>query len=145
MSIDIYQGDPALKITENGADLTFKGGQPVMDQGLENQAQISLFTSEGWAGNFLVPDTQAIGSKFEDTINRAITLSSLAELEKKAESAMEDPVFGTIIAVATNPESWRINLKITTTPPGREPGVILLTRNGQNWINQAANPAHERL
>ncbi len=143
--IDTFQGDPALSIENDGANLTFKGGQPVMDQGLENQAQISLFTAEDWPGNFLFPETQQIGSKFEKQARGSITLSSLAELEKTAEAAMDAPVFGTIRATAINPESWRIDMEILISPPGREESVILLSRNGQNWINQAANPAHERL
>ena len=143
--INSFQGDPALSIGNDGADLTFKGGQPIMDQGLENQAQISLFTAEGWPGNFLLPETQQIGSNFEEQARETITLTSLAELEKTAEAAMEAPVFGPVRAQATNPESWRIDMKILITPPGREESVILLSRNGQNWINQAVNPAHERL
>lgn len=143
--INIYQGDPALRITLDGADLTFKGGQPIMDQGLENQAQISLFTDEGWPGNFLLPDEGQIGSAFEKNARGPITLSSLAELEKTAEDAISAPVFGTVRAEASNPESWRVDLKVTIEPPGRDVTAILLTRNGQNWINQALNPASERL
>ncbi|MEE8206714.1 MAG: hypothetical protein V3T82_07175 [Nitrospinaceae bacterium] len=143
--IDTYQGDPALKITLDGADLTFKGGQPVMDQGLENQAQISLFTGQGWPGNFLLPDEGQLGSSFETKVQGPITLSSLAELEKTAEDAISAPVFGTIRAEASNPESWRIDLKVTIEPPGRDVTTVLLSRNGQNWISQALNPANERL
>ena len=143
--IDTFQGDPALTLGANGADLTFKGGQPVMDQGLENQARISLFTALGWPGNFLLPDTQQIGSDFEEKARGPITVTSLAGLEKTAEAAMDDPVFGTIRATASNPESWRINMVVEVAPPGESTSVISLTKNGQNWINQAANPAHERL
>ena len=142
--IDIFQGDPALLLTNDGAEITFKGGQPLMDQGLENQAQISLFTAKGWGGNFLLSEDQRIGSDFEEKARGPITLTSLAELEKTAEKAMESPTFGTVRAVVTNPESWRINMVITITPPGRSEETILLTTNGQNWINQALNPAHER-
>lgn len=142
---DIFQGDPALSLENDGAEITFKGGQPIMDQGLENQAQISLFTAEGWPGNFLLGADQQIGSNFETIAQGAITLTSLSELEKSAENALEDPVFGNIEAVAVNPNSTRIDMVINIKPPGTDLDKILLTRNGQNWVNQAENPASERL
>ncbi len=143
--MQIYQGDPALSLTNNGAELTFKGGQPVMDQGLENQVQISLFTAVGWPGNFLLPENGQIGSNFETQARGPITLSSLAELEKTAIAALEDSIFGNIEAQAINPDSDRVTMEIKIEPPGRDNDTILLVRNGQNWINQAVNPVSERL
>ena len=142
---DIYQGDPALTLTPNGATLTYIGGQPVLDAGLENQAQISLFTAEGWAGNFLFDDAdQHIGSDFETIARQAITISGLALIEKSAERALGSDIFGTVRAVASNPQSWQRDVLINVQPPGEDRQTILLTSNGQNWINQAESPAHER-
>ena len=141
---DRFQGDPALSLGPNGSTLTFRGGQPIMDQGLENQAQISLFTAEGWPGNFLLSPDGQIGSDFEETARGAITVASLARVEQAAKTALAAPIFGDIEALAINPESWRLDVGIIVGPPGdRE--TILLTRNGQNWINQAANPASEQI
>jgi hypothetical protein len=144
--MDIFQGDPALKITADGSTLVFIGGQPVMDQGLENQALIALFTEEGWSGNFLFSDPdQRIGSNFEKLARGPATLSGLALIEKEAEKALSSPIFGTVRAIATNPESWRKDIEITIEPPSRDPFTLLLISNGQNWFSQAENPAHERL
>jgi hypothetical protein len=142
---NIFQGDPALKITVDGATLVFRGGQPVLDQGLDNIAHISLFTAPDWPGNFLLTDAQQIGSDFEETARGPITLSRLALVEKSAESAMSAPIFGTVTAEASNPNSGRTDVLINVQPPGATRQTVLLTSNGQNWINQAENPAHERL
>ena len=146
MTTDIFQGDPAIKITPNGATLVYIGGQPVLDQGIENQALISLFTAKGWAGNFLLPPESQIGSGFEKEARTApITISSMARLEKVAENALKAPIFGKVTAVASNPESWIKAVNIRIEPPGGVAFEINLVSNGQNWFNQAVNPAHERL
>lgn len=143
--MDIFQGDPLLRIENSGVTLVFKGGQPVMDTGLENQVSISLFTRDGWAGNSLLEEANKIGSGFEVAAQKPITLSSLAELEKVAENAVSAPVFGNVRATAINPTSSKIDLSIRVEPPGGTPAEILLTNNGQNWLNQASNPAHKRV
>lgn len=141
---DIFQGDPAIKITPNGATLTYIGGQPILDSGIENQALISLFTAKDWPGNFLLPPESQIGSDFEKLASGPITLSKLSLIEKSAESALKAPIFGKVTAVASNPESWITAVNIKIEPPGGRAFEISLVSNGQNWINQAENPAHER-
>ena len=138
------QGDPAIRLTNNGATLTYKGGQPVMDAGLENQAQISLLTRQGWAGNLLFADTaEQIGSDFLKLSESTITLSGLALIENAAENALDSELFGTVTASAINPTSDRTNVSIDIQPPGQDAATILLSKNGQNWINQALNPAYK--
>lgn len=141
---DIFQGDPSIKMTPNGATLVFIGGQPVMDAGVENQALIALFTEKGWAGNHLLPVKSQIGSDFERLARGAITLSRLALIEKTAEAALQADIFGTVTVEVSNPTSWQIDVKILIQPPGDTESVILLTGNGQNWVSQANNPAHVR-
>jgi phage gp46-like protein len=59
--ITLYDGDPRIFMDDgDGSYLLFKGGQPVMDSGLENAVFISLFTTLdppesvlGWCGNYL--------------------------------------------------------------------------------------------
>ena len=143
--IDLFQGDPAIKVTGDGADLVFRGGQPVMDSGLENQVTISLLTLEGWPGNHLLDLPNQIGSGFQEQAKKPITLTNLARLESVAEQAVAAPVFGTVEAEIINPQSSQINITIRVTPPGGTPEDILLTNNGQNWFNQADQPANTRL
>jgi phage gp46-like protein len=130
---DIFQGDPAIKLTKNGATLVYIGGQPVMDAGLENQALISLFTEKGWPGNYLFDDpAQQIGSDFEKLARGPITLSKLDRIEKTAEAALKADIFGTVRVTASNPESWQTDVSILIEPPGGRAFTINLVSNGQN-------------
>jgi hypothetical protein len=144
--INSFSGDPYITIGPDGSTLTYKGGQPIMDQGLENQAIIALFTKEGWAGNELFKDTdQQIGSDFVEAALQPITLQSLIDVEQAAVRALDSPAFGRVTAEAINPSSDRIQVEITIEPPGQDSQTIILTRNGVNWQAQAINPAHERV
>jgi hypothetical protein len=144
--MNIFSGDPYLTLGVDGSELHYKGGQPVMDQGIENQALIALFTSKGWAGNALFEDiNQQIGSDFIEAANQPITLQSLVDIEQAALRALESPLFGNITVTVTNPESSIIKVEITIEPPGQDSAIIILTRNGLNWQAQASNPAHERI
>ena len=92
-----------------------------------------------------MPPESQIGSDFEKLARGPITLSKLALIEKSAESALKSPIFGTVTVEASNPESWITAINIRIEPPGGVAFEINLVSNGQNWINQANNPAHERL
>jgi hypothetical protein len=143
--IDRFQGDPRLVLTENGAKIIFTGGQPVMDQGVENQALIALFTTQGWPGNtlFTNPD-QKIGSDFVEASRQAITMTSLNNIRDAALKALLAPIFGDIEVEVTNPTSYQIKTEIILKPPGEDPQTIILLKNGINWVLQGTNPASER-
>ncbi len=143
--IDRFQGDPRIILTENGAKLIFTGGQPILDQGVENQALIALFTTQGWAGNtlFTNPD-QKIGGDFVEASRQAITLTSLNNIRDAALKALQAPIFGDIEIEVTNPTSYQIKTEITIKPPGEDPQTIILLKNGINWVLQGTDPANER-
>lgn len=144
--MDIFQGDPKLILTKNGSDMVFRGGQPVLDQGVENQVNISLFTRPGWAGNALFSNPQQqIGSDFEETNEGPITLTKLADIEDSARRALQSDIFGNIIPTTTNPVGQRLNTVIRIEPPGRDILQLLVEKNGLNWVAQKINPAHERI
>lgn len=136
--INRFQGDPKIIITDDGMSLDFIAGQPVMDSGVENLALISLLTAPGWWGNdiLLNPDEQ-IGSDFEEIAKGPITLSKLNDIKQSAESALNNPAFGTVKTTVINPVSNQINIVNLIEPPGQDAQELILTRNGQNWINQA--------
>ena len=139
---DIYQGDPKLFLSADGAFLKFTGGQPVLDRGLENLAFISLFTDPGWIGNTLFQDeNQRPSSKFEETSRQSITLRMINDLENSAQLALDNPAFGNVIVEISNPSSYRLDNKITMQPPGQDIMTLLISRNGLNWIQQALDPA----
>ena len=143
---DIFQGDPLLILDVNGSRLQFTGGQPLMDQGLENLAMLSLFTSPGWPGNDLITDPeQKVGSNFELSTHQPITMQSLNDIRNEAVKALTDPAFGSVTVEVTNPNGYRINVKILIEPPGSDIRTLLLTKNGLNWQAQAIHPANQEV
>ena len=144
--IDNFSGDPRLVLGANGASLVFKGGQPVMDQGLENLSLISLFTKQGWFGNvFFASLDQQIGSDFMAATEGPITITTLNNVRQAADNALENPAYGNREIEVLNPNANNLNVKITNEPPGQDVNELLLTRNGLNWLNQADNPASGRV
>ena len=133
--ISRYQGDPSLTLGPNGASLTYRNGQPVMDQGLENCALLSLFTDEGWCGNIFLEATEQIGSDFEALAEGPLTLSLLADIEDAAQRALESPALKGAVATATNPTSDRIELAVQVAAPA---GILRFSRDGLLWQGQAA-------
>ena len=147
---DRYEGDPKMTLDENGADLIIKGGQPIMDQGLENAALISLHTREGWAGNvFLRRPEEKIGSKYEDKLQEPITLTAFNNVRNAAEKALawmlDQSVASEIEVAVSNPTRKQIKTAVLIKPPSRDPLVLLLTKNGLNWIAQKIDPAYLRV
>lgn len=145
MPFSIYQGDPRLFLDENGSFLEFKGGQPVMDQGLENLALISLFTRRGWAGNVLFQDqSQQIGSDFEATAEQPITIQTINDVTDAAEKALESDAFGNVTISVENPSGYKTDVKVTIEHPGQDIQELLISKNGLNWVAQKLFPAYER-
>jgi phage gp46-like protein len=147
---DRFQGDPKMILDENGADLVFKGGQPVMDQGLENAALISLHTREGWFGNiFARSPAEKIGSKYEATLEQPITLGTLTAAQNAAQNALQwlidKKIASSVEAACSNPQGAVIRTVIVVSPLYREATVLLQTKNGSNWVNQKLDPASTRV
>lgn len=144
-----YQGDPAVKITENGATMTFKGGQPIMDQGFHNAVLISLFTKKGWWGNTLAKtEDEKIGSDFED-IRTIVDIQTLNDYRDSVNVALKwmktQGIAKNIEVEVTNPYLNQIRTSIKIQPPGETFEEFLLLNNGTNWIGQALHPVSERI
>lgn len=126
--------DPRLILTPDGTRLQFSGGQPLMDQGMENLVLISLFTAPGWVGNKFL-STQ-IGSDFEEACRQPITRQSLNLIRNAAERALALTALGKVTVLVTNPTGYRINVQI---------GSVCLSRNNGNWFFQAVDPAYRKV
>ncbi|KPK96000.1 hypothetical protein AMJ80_02345 [bacterium SM23_31] len=140
-----YQGDPKLVLGENGSYLVYKGGQPVMDQGLENQIQIQYLTEEGWCGNVFLPTDRRIGSNFLVTARGAITIDKLNDIRQASENALKNQAFGKIATTVNNPTSDRLDVETIVESPGKDIQVLTLIRNRGNWVAQAKDPAYRRI
>lgn len=121
-----------------------------MDRGLENAALISLHTREGWAGNlFFRKPEQKIGSKYESTLQAPITLSAFNNVRNAAKAALQwmidVKIASQIEAQVSNPTGKKTETVIGIKPPSQDPLILLLTKNGLNWIAQKLDPAHLRV
>jgi len=150
MSYNRFSGDIAVKLTENGAIMKFVNGEPVRDQGFDNAVQISLYTKNGYWGNVLeTEESKKIGSDFEEVSLKPIT--SLSTINDNTDSItralkwMRDTKIAKSISVTViNPRVDYVRASIIIYPPGKDAQELLFLKNGQNWINQANNPASER-
>jgi len=145
-----YQGDPAITITQDGAKMYFIGGQPVMDQGLQNPVLISLFTKPGWWGNkFFTEDSKKIGSDYEDTCNEPIvalsSINNITDATDKALKWLKDIKLAKDINISvTNPRTNQISVAILITPPSDDISKLLFLKNGMSWVMQALDPAYKK-
>jgi len=147
---DLYQGDPRLVLGNDGVDLPFRGGQPIMDQGWENAVLISLFTREGFYGNiFAETDSQRIGARFEDELEKPLTVAQITKIQDAGQKALQwlidDGYASRIIVQPTNPTSYRVEVFVLIEPQGQDIQILLLKKNGLNWIAQKLDPAHSRI
>jgi phage gp46-like protein len=90
MATDRYDNDPAIRVTADGGDLDYSGGQPRMDRGgLENAVIISLFSAEGWVGNALETDPdRMVGSDFLKGQGAPITSQTIRDMELAGKRAL---------------------------------------------------------
>ena len=111
---DIFQGDPRLFLTEDGASLTFLSGQPAMDvNGYINTALISLFTRRGWCGNAIFEDVnQHIGSDFMAEVEKPITSKSLPNIKQIAEQVLKSELYKRAEVEVVNPVGYRLDVSI---------------------------------
>lgn len=135
--------DPRLILTGSGSRLQFIGGQPLLDDGLENLVLISLFTRNGWCGNVLF--NEPIGSTFEEECNKPITRNSLNRIRNAAELALTNPLFGKVTVSVTNPQSYHLSVSIVIEAPGRTKTTLQLFRSGGAWFYQSSDPAYTRV
>lgn len=133
---DKYQGDPLITLGPNGASITYKNGQPVMDQGLQNLPTLALFTDSAWCGNIFLDTDEQLGGDFEATCRKgALTLSKLALIEDSGVRALHSKSLAGVTVEATNPQSDRIAVAIKTKEPV---GTLAYSRDGLLWAGQAA-------
>lgn len=144
---DRFQGDPKIYISENGAYLDFRGGQPVMDQGFENAMLFSLHTREGWVGNaFLTEDSQKIGSRYEVEHEKEITISNLNRRRNAALEALnwfiEQKIASSVDAFTQNTVENQVETVTLVKPISKDPLILSTTKYGANWIAQSVDPAN---
>lgn len=144
-----YDGEPLILVTVNGTTFEFRGGQPVMDGGMQNWAIIGLGTKPGWWGNHLLEKENQIGdSDFDDVIKSTITQSMLVDAEKEARRALKsmiDTGVASRIEAIIEPQSgFGVNFIIKIYKPDSTIETLFFQKYGGRWINQATDPAYAR-
>ena len=131
------QGDPKIFMLPGGIEIIYAGGQPIMDNGLENMILILLFTERGWSMNKILPLSQQIGSDYLEETRKSITVTQLRKIEIAAEAALlpiSDNNIGTITGLSVKMVTGsQIYLSFTINPPGKNPVQIELSGYGNNW------------
>lgn len=144
MAVMLCDGDP--KITQVGNDPTYdlsiSGGQPVMDEGLENAVYLSLFSGPSWWGNILAADaSERYESKLESLYRRTLTNQTRLDAEKYAADALAwmtaertaDKITVTAVILAVNVLGLHIKID--------QPSGATELRYGINWATMEARVA----
>jgi len=131
-----YEGDVKLVQTDDGGDIEFVAGQPVMDQGLETAVYISLFSGDWW-GNTISEQNEKLNSELEELYNRNLSNQTRLDAEEYVRKALEWMISlgiaKRIDVSASLPTPGWLGLEITIIEPnGSEQNL----RYSINWAKQ---------
>lgn len=130
-----YAGDVRLIFENDGGEVQFENGQPVMDQGLYTAVGISLFTEPGWWGNRVVPAAQSIGADVETLRQGKLTNSVRLNIIEAAKAALkwltDDGIAQSVTVDAEIPSAGRLNILVTIQEPSADQTRTL--RYAVNW------------
>jgi len=131
-----YEGDVKLIQTDDGGDIEFVAGQPVMDQGLETAVYISLFSGDWW-GNAISEQNEKLESNLEEIYNRNLSNKTRLDAEEYMRKALEWMIrlgiAKRIDVSASLPTPGWLGLEITIIEPnGSEQNL----RYSINWAKQ---------
>lgn len=128
-----YDGDPKLYNSGDGADISIVAGQPIMDEGLENAVELSLFTSPGWWGNSVSEPDEQYGSELGDVMRRTLTNQTRLDAAARARTALawlvSSGVAKSVSVTASIPQVGMLGLVISIEQPDRTTTI----RYQVNW------------
>ncbi len=131
-----YDGDAKLIPTEDGGQITIKSGQPIMDDGLETAAYISLFSGDFW-GNAISERDEKTESKLETLFSLTLTNQVRLDAEEYALQALEwmkrQGIATKIEAEASIPRTGFLGLVVRIYQPD---DTVAELRYQINWTNQ---------
>lgn len=148
--LEKYQGDPKIYVDGSGAYLTWLGGQPIMDSGVENCVTLTLLIKPGWPGNAFIREVEEqYGSDFMDATEAPITVSMLNDVRAKGERALQKKLVDDNLAKSAemqtiNPDDDRLEITVDVVAPGETQTELQLSKYGPNWDMQHNQPAGAR-
>jgi hypothetical protein len=140
--IDIYQGEPKIFIDENGTYITVLNGQPIMEQGFENDFLIDLIVPSDWFANKFLESIgePVIGSDFEKKCAQPINLQTFNDIRNEIQKVIsrykKDSIIKDIKIDITNPEKNTLSVSINIVTKTGVMSKIDLVKNGANWKAQ---------
>ena len=133
---EIKEGDVKLVPTIDGGELSFEGGQPVMEQGLESAVYISLFSTDFW-GNMVSDSGEKLNSGIMQIMNRrSLNNSARLDIQESAKNALSW-ITSENIASAVSIETYMRTLSILEmTVIIEKPGGAQQFKYEINWDKQ---------
>jgi len=131
-----YDGDVKLTATEDGGQITVRSGQPVMDDGLETAAYLSLFSGDYWGNAISERDEKTeseLETLFSHTLNNQVRLDAEEYALQSLAWMKQQGIASKIEAEASIPRAGFLGLAITITQPD---GTAAVLRYQINWENQ---------
>jgi len=134
-----YDGDVQIVHSLDGGAITFRSGQPDMEQGLSTAVYISLFTESGWWGNALAEDDGQIGSELEALEMQPLTNKVRQDYEEGARKALAWMVSSGLAKMVTVEAVILSQIALELTVTIVEPdGTATTERYRVNWQGQRA-------
>jgi len=136
----VYDGDPRIIYSSGNVDLSIIGGQPEMDEGLENSVTSSLFFDSDWWGNApsIVDESGPVGSKFIELTTKNLTNKTRQDAEAIGNNALAWMVANGIAESATVeasiPAIGMLGITVTIVQPSR----TITIRYQLNWSTMEA-------
>lgn len=135
------QGDPKIRILGYGAEIDFTDGQPEMDETVENEMMIRLFTRRGWVGNMYAREEKnLIGSDFEELHDKPITSTLITDIRDAAFKALSPMLDAGTLAdldvYASNPDGRNIYTIIASLDSKGVERNFKISRTAGRWIAQ---------
>jgi phage gp46-like protein len=134
-----YDGDVALTHTADGGAITFRAGQPDMEQGLFTAVYISLETEPGWWGNSLASPEEQIGSGCPAVERGPLTNKARLDYEEAARQALAWMIFSGLAKTVTVEAAIiginALGVVVTIEEPDETP---LTYKYRVNWQEQRA-------
>lgn len=149
-----FEGQPYLVLTEQGAEIYWRAGQPVMDGGIENDIMMSIGcdSAGSFCGNPLLGKTQStvLKSRFAaarlQPITETYASTCIQAIEYDLSWMKANGIVSRFDVNAAEDISGKLYFVIKVFSPSNEVAALLaLTKNGENWRIQKTDPANRRL
>jgi len=147
---EVFQGDPYLQVTADGIGVTFKDGQSIMDQGIENTTVLRLIFKKDWFANaYLSTERRIKKSQGLVALSKPLTVNSINNAKRGFISDLKPlkdrSLVSKIEVDITNPKGNSVDVIIRLYKPSGSLVTLLAQRNGLNWFWQVQNPANRKI